>query len=289
MRSPSAIVAMSERRATVLVGYHFDAVSIWLNRFGYRREPGKHSRGLFGVDEGAPRLLDLHDRIDVPATWFIPGHTIESFPTICAEVWERGYDIQHHGWSHADQDAYDGKDDVRRDMVRGIEAIEDLTGRAPTGYSSNRWGVFTGATVDLLIELGFEWDSSLMGREFTPYFVRTGWGIDDDGTYDPGEKSDLLEFPVSWRRDDWPHFQIEKAVDTVGAATDDEAVFDGWWAQFEWMYDHVDGGVYTLTLHPQVIAQAPLPTYLEALFARMRSKPGVEFATFEETSRRMRG
>ncbi|MGM0592254.1 MAG: polysaccharide deacetylase family protein [Halobacteriota archaeon] len=279
---------MLPQRAYVTVQYHFDAVSIWLNRFGFTREPGKHSRGLFGVNVGAPRLLDLHDRLDVPATWFIPGHTIESFPDICGDVWDRGYDVQHHGWSHADQSVYDDKDEVRADMVRGIEAIEALTGRPPTGYSSNRWGAFTGDTLDLLVELGFEWDSSLMGREFTPYYVPTGWSAPQDEPYDSGEETDLIEFPVSWRRDDWPHLQIEKGVDTVGAAVDETRLFRSWREQFDWMYDNVDGGVFNLTLHPQVIGQAPLTDRLETLFEHMSSKPGVEFTTFEELSTQIR-
>lgn len=272
---------MIDRRGVVTIGYHFDALSIWLNRFGFRDQPGKHSRGLFGVEVAAPRLLDLHDRLDVPATWFIPGHTIESFPEVCGEVWDRGYDVQHHGWSHAGQDAYASKADVRADMVQAIEAIEDLTGHPPSGYSSNRWGVFTGDTIELLLELGFEWDASLMGREFTPYFVRMGWSAPPDAPYDSGDESDLLEFPVSWRRDDWPHLQMEKGLDTLGAAVDEERLFDSWRAQFDWMYDNVDGGVFNLTLHPQIIGQAPLPARLEALLEYMRSKPGVEFATFE--------
>lgn len=278
----SLLSGMSDRTAAVAVQYHFDAVSIWLNRFGYVDEPGKHSRGLFGVQEGAPRVLELHDRLDLPATWFIPGHTIESFPGICGEVWERGYDIQHHGWSHAGQADYEGREDVRVDLVRGMEAIEALTGRPPTGYSSNRWGTFTGDTIDLLIELGFEWDSSLMGREFTPYYVRTGWSAPPDAPYEPGEESGLLEFPVSWRRDDWPHLQIEKGIDTVGPAVDETRLFESWREQFDWMYEHVDGGVFNLTLHPQVIGQAPLPDRLEALFEHMRARPGVEFTTFDE-------
>jgi peptidoglycan/xylan/chitin deacetylase (PgdA/CDA1 family) len=271
---------MFDHRATVTIQYHFDAVSIWLNRFGFRREPGVHSRGLFGVEVGAPRLLDLHDRLDIPATWFIPGHTIESFPEICGNVWDQGHDVQHHGWSHSAQEAYTGKGAVREDMIRGIEAIEDLTGRRPRGYSSNRWGKFTEDTIDLLLDLGFEWDSSLMGREFTPYFVRTGWNAPPDGPYDPGEETELLEFPVSWRRDDWPHLQIEKGVDSVGPAVDERQLFESWRDQFEWMYEHVDGGVFNLTLHPQLIGQAPLPSRLEALFEHMRSKPGVKFSTF---------
>lgn len=268
-------------RATVVIGYHFDGVAIWLNRYDAMNAPGRISRGLFGVDVAAPRLLDLHDRLDLPATWFIPGQTIESFPGICGEIWERGYDIQHHGWSHASQESFEDKADVQSDMERGIAAIRDLTGRRPTGYSSNRWGVFTNATVELLVELGFEWDSSFMGGDFEPYYVRRDAGVRADGTYDPGEKTDVLEFPVHWRRDDFPHFMMGKALQTVGGATDDRAVFRRWRDMFDYMYDNIENGVFNLTLHPQVIGRAPLPRYLEDLVGYMRSKGGVRFTTFD--------
>lgn len=272
---------MPANRATVAIGYHFDAVALWLNRYGYTDAPGRLSRGLFGVNVAAPRLLDLHDRLDVPATWFIPGQTIDSFPEICGDIWDRGYDIQHHGWSHAGQADFDGKRDVREDMERGIEAIRDLTGCAPTGYSSNRWGMFTNDTVELLTDLDFEWDTSFMGRDFEPYYLRRDAGLRPDGTYDPGEPTDILEFPVHWRRDDFPHFMMGKAMQTVGGATDDKAVFERWQETFDYMYDHVDGGVFNLTLHPQVIGRAPLPRYLEALIGHMRAKPDVTFKPFD--------
>jgi peptidoglycan/xylan/chitin deacetylase (PgdA/CDA1 family) len=275
---------MGRNAATVLVQYHFDAVAIWLNRYGYTEEPGRHSRGLFGAEVAAPRLLELHDRIDVPATWFIPGHTIESFPEIAGEVWDRGYDVQHHGWSHDSQNSFAGKEEVRADMVAGIESIADLTGREPTGYSSNRWGVFTADTVELLEELGFEWDSSQMGNDFRPYFVRKNWRAPPDGPYDPGEPTDILEFPVSWRRDDFPHFIMGKGIDSPGAATIDREVFRCWREQFDYMYDHVEEGIFNLTLHPQIIGMAPLPSYLEELFQYMRSKPNVEFDTFDSVA-----
>lgn len=267
-------------RAVVTVQYHFDALAIWLNRLGFHSQPGKHSRGLFGVDVATPRLLDMHDRLDIPATWFIPGHTIESFPEACGEIWDRGYDIQHHGWSHAAQTAFPDKAAVREDMIRAIDAITDLTGREPTGYSSNRWGMFTADTIDLLIELGFDWDSSLMGREFTPYYVQTRWEAPPDGPYVRGEESDLLEFPVSWRRDDWPHLVVAKGVDPFGLSLTDTDLVDSWRAQFDWMYENVDGGMFNLTLHPQIIGQAPLPGYLESLFEHMGSHDDVKFTTF---------
>lgn len=274
---------MSDHRATVLVQYHFDAVSVWMHSFGFENAYNKLSRGLFGVRVGAPRVLDLHDRLDLPATWFVPGHTIESFPDACEDVWAAGHDVQHHGWTHTPPQDFEDEAAERRDFERGIEAIEDLTGKRPTGYSSTSWG-FSEHTLDVLLDLGFEWDTSLMADDFSPYHVRTGWGTLPDGRFDPGTETDLLEIPVAWRRDDWPPFQHEKGIDSHGAAPNEKRTFEGWREQFDWMYENVDGGVFNLTFHPQIIGEAPRIEYLEELFRYMDGKRGVRFSTFEDVA-----
>ena len=54
------------------------------------------------------------------------------------------------------------------------------------------------------------------------------------------------------------------------------------------MYDHVEDGVFTLTMHPQVTGQPPRLRYLEALVGYMRAKPNVEFATLDDIVARFR-
>lgn len=273
----------SDTRATVALGFDFDAVSIWLHTFGFPESPTKHSRGTFGVDVGVPRILDLLDRLDVPATFFTPGHTIDSFPETCGEIHDRGYPIQHHGWKHTNPATFESKEAEKADVERAIESIRDVTGRVPDGYRSPYWD-FSTHTLEILQELGIEWDSSLMGHEFRTYFLREDWEADPDEAYVRGEETDVLEIPVSWGRDDWPPFQFIMGADSQGGAPDEKQVFDMWKEQFDWMYENVDSGVYPLTMHPQVTGQAPRPRYLEGLIGYMRSKPGVEFKTFGEVA-----
>lgn len=273
--------------ATVCVAYHYDAVSSWLWVYDSWETPGRHSRGLFGVLEGAPRLLDLHDEFDVPSTWHIPGHTIESFPDICGEVHDRGHEVEHHGWTHERFAGQDDPEAEREDFVRGIEAIEDLTGRAPSGYSSTAWE-FSKHTVDILIDLGFDWDASLMARDFSPHYVHREWRAPEDGPYDRGEPTDLVELPINWERDDWPPFTFTWANPHMMAYKSEAAIFQKWRDQFDWMYDRLDDGVFVLTLHPQVIGQAHRLLHLEALFGHMQGKPGVEFRTCDAVAQDFR-
>ena len=62
----------------------FDALSVWLGQ--ERVTPAMLQRGEYGARVGVPRLLDRLDALGLPATFFIPGHTIESFPAECEAV-----------------------------------------------------------------------------------------------------------------------------------------------------------------------------------------------------------
>jgi peptidoglycan/xylan/chitin deacetylase (PgdA/CDA1 family) len=259
-------------RATVCLTFDFDAVSAWLHIDPERNTPTNRSRGLFGAEEGAPRLLDLLDRRDLPSTWFVPGHTVDSFPEVAERIHDEGHEIQHHGWSHTPPGAYESREAERRDIERGIESIERLTGRRPNGYRSPSWD-FSEHTRGLLDELGFEWDSSGMARDFQPYWLRED-RAPVDGPYDRGDALDVVTIPVSWNRDDFPPF----AYSPGKGFADESSVYEMWAEQFDWMYDNVDGGVFVLTMHPQVSGRSHRLTHLEAFVDHVSSRSDVEFS-----------
>ena len=266
----------------VCLTFDFDAVSPWLHVDGDGNTPVNRSRGLFGAEVGAPRLLDLLADHGVPSTWFIPGHTLDSFPDVAARIHEEGHGIQHHGWSHARPGDYDSREAERRDIERGIESVERVTGSRPAGYRSPSWD-FSEHTPDLLADLGFQWDSSAMAREFEPYWLR----VDNaplDGPYDPGRELDVVELPVSWQRDDWPALAHARGK----GFADEAAVFRAWRESFEWMVENLDAGVFVLTMHPQVIGRASRFGRLAALVERVADTPGVAFARCGEVAAEFR-
>lgn len=61
----------------------------------------------------------------------------------------------------------------RKNLDLGLEALEQVAGIHPKGYRSPAWDCSRN-TVDLLIEYGFEYDSSCMGNDFYPYYLRKG-------------------------------------------------------------------------------------------------------------------
>ena len=66
-------------KIAVSLGVDFDAHSVWPGSFGVKT-PGYLSRGEFGAEVGAPRLLSLFRKYDIRTTWFTPTHTMETFP-----------------------------------------------------------------------------------------------------------------------------------------------------------------------------------------------------------------
>ena len=81
----------------VCISFDFDAMSGWIARG--MTTPTPISRGEFGVI-GAARILALLKKHGIPSTWFIPGHTLETYPEACRRVVEGGHEIGHHGWTH---------------------------------------------------------------------------------------------------------------------------------------------------------------------------------------------
>jgi peptidoglycan-N-acetylglucosamine deacetylase len=81
-------------------GIDVDAVAGWLGSYGGEDSPDDISRGLFAGEVGSPRLLKLFDRLGIKTTWFIPGHSIETFPREMKAVADAGHEIGIHGYSH---------------------------------------------------------------------------------------------------------------------------------------------------------------------------------------------
>ena len=153
-------------------GVDVDAVAGWLGSYGGEDSPDDISRGLFAGEVGTPRLLKLFDRFGIKTSWFVPGHSIETFPSQIREVVDAGHEIGMHGYSHENPIAMTAKqeEDV---MDRSIELIENISGQRPTGYVAP-WWEFSNITNELLLKKGIKYDHSLMHHDFQPYRVRVG-------------------------------------------------------------------------------------------------------------------
>ncbi|MEM7093843.1 MAG: polysaccharide deacetylase [Actinomycetota bacterium] len=249
----------------VCLSFDFDGPSLWMMRKMMTAAPV--SRGEFGA-VAVPRILRLLGQRDLPATFFIPGHTIETYPDVCRMVVDAGCEVGIHGYAH-EMNALQSEEEERAAMSRSVELVESLTGAPPAGYRAPA-GDLTNQTIELLLEHGLTYDSSLMGHDVAPYRVRVGDALPDDAPAQWGPESDLIELPWSWTNDDYPYLEFVafRRMIMPGLARPDD-MFDNWFGDVEWMEREVEGGVLTFVFHPQVIGRGHRLLALERFLDRV--------------------
>ena len=267
-------------RHIVCLTFDFDTQSGFIARG--MTTPTPLSRGEFGA-VGARRLLDFLKQRAIKATWFIPGFTIESWPRECEAVVAGGHEVGHHSWAHIPP-AAQTRVEEEADLVRANEAITRLTGAKARGYRSPAWDL-SAHTIDLLIAHGFAYDSSLMGADYLPYRARRGDVAKLGEPYRFGEETALIEMPISWSLDDYPHFEFVRTSSSVLASMQPpRAVMQSWLDEFRYMQKSVDWGVLTYTMHPYVIGRGQRMLALEEMVATIADE-GALFMTMEQAAR----
>lgn len=263
----------------VCIGFDFDAVSGFISRG--LTTPTPMSRGEFGP-VAIPRILDLLRRFEVPATFFIPGHTLETYPGECSRIFEAGHEIGHHGWTHMPPNDM-SREQEEEGLVRGNEQIRKLTGQNARGYRSPSWDLSQNS-VELLLKHRFVYESSMMGNDYLPYRVRRGDAVTLEQPMVFGQTTPLIEMPVSWSLDDYPHFEFLRTKATIlQGLMNANSVLDNWINDYVYMQKYVDWGVLTYTFHPFVIGRGHRMLVLEKLLETLQAG-GAEFCTMEDAA-----
>lgn len=271
-------------------GVDVDAVAGWLGSYGGEDSPDDISRGMFAGEVGAPRLLKMFAEQNLRTTWFIPGHSIETFPEQMKAVVDAGHEIGVHGYSHENPIAMTPAQEEAV-LDRSIELVTKLAGKRPTGYVAP-WWEFSNVTNELLLKKGIKYDHSLMHNDFHPYYVRVGdsWTKIDysqhpDAWMKPlqrGVETDLVEIPANWYLDDLPPMMFIKKSPNSHGFVNPRHLEEMWRDQFDWVYRENDYAVFTMTIHPDVSGRPQVLLMLERLIQYIRSHEGVRFVTFDE-------
>ena len=247
----------------------------WLGSYGGEDSPDDISRGLFSGEVGSLRLLRLFERFGIKTTWFIPGHSIETFPEQMQAVASAGHEIGVHGYSHENPIAMTPAQEEEV-LDRCIDLVTQLAGKRPTGYVAP-WWEFSNVTNELLLKKGIKYDHSLMHNDFHPYRVRVGdsWTKIDYGKTPSewmvplrrGHETELIEIPASWYLDDLPPMMFIKKAPNSHGFVNPRDIEQIWRDQFDWVYREMDYAVFPITIHPDRVrpaagpldAGAPLP------------------------------
>ena len=67
----------------VALTFDFDAEELWLaNDPGHADNPGVLALGSYGATVGVPKILELLQQEEMPATFFVPGAVAERYPSM---------------------------------------------------------------------------------------------------------------------------------------------------------------------------------------------------------------
>lgn len=248
-------------QSAVVLSFDFDAESAYISRnpeAAAARLDGLEER-RFGPRTGVPRILRLLARYDLPATFYVPGYTVEHHTEVVRSIQQAGHEMACHGNVH---EAVENLDEAaeRRILQEQLDIYDRHLGIRPRGYRSPSWSI-NNRTPGLLKECGFVYDSSLMGDDI-PYFIDTPHGR-------------LAEVPVQWLLDDAPFYR--HVYGATNAIADPDRVIRLWLQEFRAM--HRENGCFVLTMHPWVSGRAGRLDGLETLIQAMKREQDVWFAT----------
>ncbi|RMF90340.1 MAG: polysaccharide deacetylase [Nitrospinota bacterium] len=250
----------------VMLTFDIDAETLWTSRDPKMASyPVALSQGRYGTKIGVPRILELLARYQIPATFFVPGQTIERNEDLIKTIAGQGHEIAHHSYSHRWLDTL-SLDEEREELEKGITLIEKVAGYKPRGYRSPA-GEFSPHTLELLLEYGFAYSSNF---------------FDDEAPYRHvlhGTKTNLVELPFAWALDDAPFFLYSiRLPGRVMAAP--SAVLETWQREFDGLY--AANKCFVLVMHPQIIGRPSRIQILEALIRYIRGHAGVWFARCDQ-------
>lgn len=221
------------------------------------------SMGRYGPTVAVPRILDTYKRLGIRQSFFIPGWCLEHYPETVEKILEGGHEVGHHGYLH--EDPVETDDQQRMWFEKALESHMKICGRKPRGYRAPVYNA-TDTTVDLLVEHGFAYDSSLMADDI-PYLLETAAGA-------------LWELPVHWGTDDWPPFAHYAEIDYMMPVRAPSAGLQAFWEEFEAQYEA--GGFFMLILHPFLTGRLARWRLVEQWLTRTLAERDVWFAPLGE-------
>lgn len=310
--------ATPTKRVRVCYGVDFDAVAGWLGSYGGEDSSSDISRGVYAGTLGTERLLKLFREEEVHTTWFIPGHSIETFPDQCKQIHDEGHEIGLHGYSHEKYEAFllesfrsqneqrntessntfhpDSPADMSIEQQRDVldhsyRLINKLCGKPPRG-STAPWWEQSKQGAQLLLEYGLEYDHSFQHHDCQPYYLRMGdsWtkidytkrARDWMKPLQYGEPTGVVEIPGSWYLDDLPPMMFVKAMPNSNGWTRPQDIESIWMDMFTYLYEENDDFIFPITCHPDVSGRPQVLLMHRRLIRWLRGHKGVEFVTMSE-------
>lgn len=288
---------MPAKRVLIGFGVDVDAVAGWLGSYGGEDSPLDISRGVFAGEVGVPRLLKLFAKYNMKTTWFIPGHSLETFPKEMAAVRDAGHEIGLHGYSHENPVALSLQQ--QKDILdHTFKLLTEFNhGISPKGSVAPWWEVSADGT-NLLLEKGVEYDHSNMAHDCQAYYLRDEdhWTKIDYKQQAhtwmkplrKGKETGLVCIPANWYLDDLPPMMFIKGSPNSHGWVSPQVIEQMWKDTFTYYYREEEEFIFPITIHPDVSGRPQVILMLERFIEWVNTHSNVHWVPMIQMAREFR-
>lgn len=212
----------------------------------------------YGMRVGFWRIRELLNTIGVIPTLATNGRVLETYSRIAQAALEDNWEFMGHGFT---QRPMHSLDDERSAIRKTIEAIKQLTGKAPVGWESPGL-TETFDTLDILAEEGIKYVAD--------------WVFDDQPVQLKTKAGPIISLPYTVETNDVPFYGLQSH------ASDD--FMKRAMAQFDQLYLESEKitRIMAISVHPYLSGVPHRIGYLKQLYAHIQARPGVKFWTGAE-------
>lgn len=131
-----------------------------LNKYGAYYADNSGEKNIYltfdnGYEEGyTDEVLDVLQKEDVPATFFVTGHYVESQPDLIERMVDEGHIVGNHSYHHPDFTVI-SKESMRKELEDLEEAVAEVSDQKELKYLRPPKGVFSEETLEWANELGY--------------------------------------------------------------------------------------------------------------------------------------
>ncbi|TVY45032.1 Peptidoglycan deacetylase [Lachnellula subtilissima] len=307
-----SISAPPKRKIKILLSVDFDAVSGFLGTgASTSNNMANYSSGFFAGQVGVPRLLKLFKKhgISSAVTWFIPGHSMETFPTQTRMILESGAEIGCHGYAH-EGGAQMTEQQEKEVIQKCVELATALTGKKPRGgeLPCIRFESILDEAINRTIT-DWKTDTSLTHHDSEPYFLpqappipsidfspqlsASTWMRPLPAPVPPTDKT-LVELPCNWYMEDMTPMQFLPAAPNSHGYVSAGSIMEMWKSRFNFLYNEFDeeervagkgGFIFPLVLHPDTSGMAHIIGMIDQMIAWLKERGDeVEFCKYEDVA-----
>lgn len=216
------------------------------------------------VTIGVPRLVRVARELELSMTFFVPGWAIERYPATVELLLENGHEVGLHGYMH--ERSHELSPGEEADVLgKTLEVYVKHVGSRPRGWRAPGF-TFSSRSAELLVNEGFDYDSSLMGGE-SPSLIKASSGS-------------MIELSVDWTSDDWPQYMHNRDFNFLMPIASPSSAMEVFRAEFDAALKY---GSHWITIwHPFLSARLARLSAIIDLVYHMRRSDDVWFARLDQ-------